>query len=59
MNRKQLNRLKQQIREQKEQAGDLQIFLNQILQLPYGQLKKVLTEETMRVLEKYGYSEGA
>ena len=59
MNRKQLNRLKQQIREQKEQAGDLQIFLNQILQLPYGQLKKVLTEEAMRVLEKYGYSEGA
>ena len=59
MNRKQLNRLKQQISEQKEQAGDLQIFLNQVLQLPYGQLKKVLTEETMRVLEKYGYSEGA
>ena len=59
MNRKQLNRLKQQIREQKEQAGDLQIFLNQILQLPYGQLKKVLTEEAMGVLEKYGYSEGA
>lgn len=58
MNRKQLNRLKQQIREQKEQAGDLQIFLNQILQLPHGQLKKVLTEEAMRVLEKYGYSEG-
>ena len=59
MNRKQLNRLKQQIREQKEQAGDLQIFLNQILQLPYGQLKKVLTEEAIRILEKYGYSEGA
>lgn len=59
MNRKQLNRLKQQISEQKEQAGDLQIFLNQVLQLPYGQLKKVLTEEAMTVLEKYGYSEGA
>ena len=59
MNRKQLNRLKQQIRELKEQAGDLQIFLNQILQLPYGQLKKVLTEEAIRILEKYGYSEGA
>ena len=59
MNRKQLNRLKQQIREQKEQAGDLQIFLNQVLQLPCGQLKKVLTEEAMTVLEKYGYSEGA
>ena len=59
MNRKQLNRLKQQISEQKEQAGDLQIFLKQVLRLPYGQLKKVLTEEAMMVLKKYGYSEGA
>ena len=59
MNRKQLNRLKQQISEQKEQAGYLQIFLKQVLRLPYGQLKKVLTEEAMMVLKKYGYSEGA
>jgi len=59
MNRKQLNHLKQQIGIQKEQAGDLQVFLNQIMQLPYGQLKKVLTEEAMSVLEKYGYSEEA
>jgi len=29
------------------------------MQLPYGQLKKVLTEEAMSVLEKYGYSEEA
>lgn len=59
MNRKQLNRLKQQIGANKEQAQDLQILLHQIFQLPYGQLKKVLNEEIMTVLEKYGYSEGA
>jgi hypothetical protein len=27
------------------------------MKLPYGQLKKVLTDEVMAVLEKYGYTE--
>ena len=41
----------------KEKAGDLDIIVSQIMQLPYGQLKKVLTDEVMAVLEKYGYTE--
>ena len=38
----------------KEKATDLDILVSQIMKLPYGQLKKVLTEEVLAVLEKYG-----
>lgn len=38
----------------KEKAADLEIIVNEILKLPYGQLKKVLTAEVLAVLEKYG-----
>ena len=40
-----------------EKANDLDILISGILKLPYGQLKKVLTEEVIAVLEKYGYTE--
>ena len=43
--------------ERKEKASDLDIIVSEILKLPYGQLKKVLTEEVVAVLEKYGYGE--
>lgn len=43
--------------ERKEKASDLDIIISEILKLPYGQLKKVLTDEVMAVLEKYGYGE--
>ncbi len=57
MNRKELNALKAQIAEKKEKATDLDIIVSQIMKLPYGQLKKVLTDEVMAVLAKYGYTE--
>lgn len=41
----------------REKATDLDIIVSQIMKLPYGQLKKVLTDEVMAVLEKYGYTE--
>jgi hypothetical protein len=41
--------------ERKQKADDLDIIINEVLKLPYGQLKKVLTNEVMEVLEKYGY----
>lgn len=41
--------------ERKEKASDLDVIISEILKLPYGQLKKVLTDEVMAVLEKYGY----
>lgn len=40
-----------------EKATDLDIIVSQIMQLPYGQLKKVLTDEVMAVLAKYGHTE--
>ena len=43
--------------EKKEKANDLDILVSQIMKLPYGQLKKVLTDEVLAVLEKYGYTE--
>ena len=43
--------------ERKEKASDLDVIVSEILKLPYGQLKKVLTDEVMAVFEKYGYTE--
>lgn len=40
-----------------EKANDLDIIVSEIMELPYGQLKKVLTPEVMEVLKKYGYAE--
>lgn len=52
-----INIIKQSFSEKKEKATDLDIIASQIMKLPYGQLKKVLTDEVMAVLEKYGYTE--
>ena len=57
MKRKELEALKARIIENRTKAADLDIIVSQIMQLPYGQLKKVLTDEVMAVLAKYGYSE--
>lgn len=40
----------------KEKATDLDIIVGEIMKLPYGQLKNVLTNKIMAVLEKYGYT---
>lgn len=40
-----------------EKANDLDIIVSEIMKLPYGQLKKILTPEVMEVLKKYGYAE--
>ena len=57
MNRKQLNELKAKIAKKQEKANDLDIIVAQVMALPYGQLKKVLTAEVLAVLEKYGYGQ--
>lgn len=57
MKRTELNALKAVIAEKNDKATDLDIIVREILKLPYGQLKKVLTEEVLAVLEKYGYTE--
>ena len=45
------------IQEQEVKAADLDIIVQSIKNLPYGQLKKVLTEDVLAVLERYGYGE--
>lgn len=56
MNRKELDALKAQIGEKKEKSSDLDVIVAEVMKLPYGQLKKVLTDEVMAVLEKYRYT---
>ena len=45
------------LKERSDKATDLDILVAAIMRLPYGQLKKVLNEEVLAVLEKYGYTE--
>ncbi len=56
MKRNELDALKAQITEKKTKADELDVIVAEILRLPYGQLKKVLTDEVLAVLEKYGYA---
>ena len=42
------------VAEKSEKASDLDIIVSEIMKLPWGQLKKVLTDEVIAVLEKYG-----
>ena len=53
-----INIIRQSFSEMNEKATDLDIIVSQMMKLPYGQLKKVLTDEVMAVLAKYGYTEG-
>ena len=45
------------VKEKTEKATDLDILVGAIMKLPYGQLKKVLSDDVMAVIEKYGYTE--
>lgn len=49
--------IRQKISEKKEKSSDLEVIVGEVMQLPYGQLKKVLTPKVLAVLEKYGYRE--
>lgn len=44
------------VAERTEKATDLDIVVAEIMKLPPGQLKKVLTDKVIAVLEKYGIS---
>lgn len=43
--------------EKGEKAADLDIIVAALMKLPPGQLKKVLTDDVLAVLAKYGYTE--
>lgn len=56
MKRAELNAIKAKIAEKNDKANDLDIIVGEIMKLPPGQLKKVLTDEVLAVLAKYGYT---
>lgn len=41
-------------KERKEKAEDMEVILSAIASLPWGQLKKLLTDDVIAVFEKYG-----
>ena len=43
--------------KRKEKADDLDVLISAMLKLPPGQLKKLITEEVLTVLRKYGYTD--
>ena len=43
--------------EREAVATDMEVLVAAIAQLPPGQLKKVLTDDVLAVLAKYGYEE--
>ena len=56
MNRKKLNELKARITEHRGKSADMDVLVSALLELPPGQLKKLLTEDVLAVLAKYGYT---
>lgn len=42
------------VAEKNEKASDLDVIVSAIAKLPLGHLKKVLTDDVIAVLEKYG-----
>lgn len=57
MTRKELNALKDKAMNRKEKASDMDVLITAMLKMPHGQLKKVLTDDVLTVLKKYGYTE--
>ena len=57
MKKSELNAIKVKVAERTEKATDLDILVTEIMKLPPGQMKKVLTDEVLVVLEKYRYTE--
>ncbi len=43
------------VKEKGEKADDMEVLINALAKLPWGQLKKVLSDEVIAVLKKYGF----
>lgn len=44
-----------QAKEKRDKADDMDILIGALAKLPRGQLKKVLSDEVLAVLKKYGF----
>lgn len=42
------------VKEKGDKADDMDVLISALAKLPPGQLKKVLSEEVLEVLKKYG-----
>lgn len=49
--------LRNGVLQRREKSADMDVLVTAILALPYGQVKKLLSEEVLAVLAKYGYTE--
>ena len=56
MTNQEFKAVKAKLVAQKDKATDMDVLIEAISKLPPGQLKKVLSEEVLAVLEKYGYT---
>lgn len=43
-------------KEKRDKATDMDILIAALAKLPYGQLKKVLSQDVVEVLRKYGFN---
>lgn len=54
MKRSELENVKEKALTQRGESADMRLVCEKLRELPKGQLKKVLTQEVLAVLEKYG-----
>lgn len=45
------------VQQDSGKASDLDVIVQALMQMPYGQLKKVMTDEVLAIIEKYGIIE--
>ncbi len=43
------------VKEKGDKADDMDVLIKALAKLPWGQLKKVLSDEVVAVLKKYGF----
>lgn len=55
--RKKIIAYNRSVAEKAEKASDMDVIAAALMKLPHGQLKKVLTDDVLAVLAKYGVGE--
>ena len=44
------------VKEKAEKADDCEVLISALLKIPYGQLKKIISDDVvLSIMEKYGY----
>lgn len=53
--REKILKYNKQVAENNKKSNDFDALIEALMKLPQGQLKKILSEEVIALLEKYGY----